>query len=124
MLAQRFRANGGVTMAPVGGGYALPHPSTRVTLGRDSGAVALILLRDALALQELRVDDEPVTRLLFFIAPSPRAHLDLVGKLSRLLMRGTLRGVLDKGGTDEEIFQSVAAADAEAAVARKPEVRA
>jgi PTS system nitrogen regulatory IIA component len=111
-------------MAPVGGGYALPHPSTRVTLGRDSGAVALILLRDALALQELRVDDEPVTRLLFFIAPSPRAHLDLVGKLSRLLMRGTLRGVLDKGGTDEEIFQSVAAADAEAAVARKPEVRA
>jgi hypothetical protein len=39
-------------------------------------------------------------------------------------MRGTLRGVLDKGGTDEEIFQSVAAADAEAAVARKPEVRA
>lgn len=124
MLAQRFRAQGGVTMAPVGGGYALPHPSTRVTLGRDSGAVALILLRDALELQELRVDDEPVTRLLFFIAPSPRAHLDLVGKLSRLLMRGTLRGVLDKGGTDEEIFQSVAAADAEAAVARKPEVRA
>ena len=85
MLAQRFRATGGVTMAPIGGGFALPHPSTRVTLGRDSGTMALILLRDPLPPQELRVDEVPVTRLLFFIAPSPRAHLDMVGRISRLL---------------------------------------
>ena len=85
MLAQRFRAKGGVTMAPIGGGFALPHPSTRVTLGRDSGTMALILLRDAAAAAEPRVDEVPVTRLLFFIAPSPRAHLDMVGRISRLL---------------------------------------
>ncbi len=120
MLALKFRAKGGVTMAPVGGGYALPHPHARVTLGRDAGAIALILLRDALPPQDLRVDDVPVTRLLFFIAPSPRAHLDLVGRLSRLLSHGTLREVLAKGGTDEEILQSVDAAD-EAAEARKKE---
>lgn len=123
MLAQRFRAKGGVTIAPIGGGYALPHPSTRVTLGRDSGAVALILLRDSLTPQELRMDDVPVTRLLFFIAPSPRAHLDLVGQLSGLLSHGTLREVLTRGGTDEEIFQSVDAADAASVKARKPEVK-
>lgn len=123
MLAQRFRAKGGVTMAPIGGGYALPHPIARVTLGRDSGAVALILLRDSLTPQELRVDDVPVSRLLFFIAPSPRAHLELVGRLSRLLSLGTLRQVLAKGGTDEEIFQSVDAADAASAGAKKPEVK-
>lgn len=123
MLAQRFRATGGVTMAPVGGGYALPHPSTRVTLGRDSGTVALILLRDSLTLQQMRVDDEPVTRLLFFIAPSPRAHLDLVGRLSRLLMRGTLREVLAKGGPDAAIFQSVDAADAASTGSQKPELK-
>jgi PTS system nitrogen regulatory IIA component len=123
MLAQRFRAKGGVTIAPIGGGYALPHPSARVTLGRDSGAVALILLRDWLPLQELRVDDMPVSRLLFFIAPSPRAHLDLVARLSRVLSHGTLREVLAKGGTDEEILQSVDAADAASAGARKKEVK-
>ena len=123
MLAQRFRAIGGVTIAPIGGGYALPHPSARVTLGRDSGAMALILLRDPLPPQELRVDDVPVTRLLFFIAPSPRAHLDLVGRLSRLLSRGTLRAVLTNGGTDEAILQSVDMADAALAEARKPEVK-
>lgn len=123
LLAQRFRAKGGVTMAPIGEGYALPHPSARVSLGRDSGAIALILLRDALPPQELRVDEVPVTRLLFFIAPSPRAHLDLVGKLSRLLSHGSLRDVLARGGADEEIFQSVDAADAALAEARKPEVK-
>jgi nitrogen PTS system EIIA component len=124
MLAMRFCAQGGVTMAPIGGGYALPHPATRVTLGRDAGAIAFILLRDALPPQALRVDEVPVTRLVFFIAPSPRAHLDLLGRLSRLFSRGTLREVLAKGGTDEEIFQSVDAADAASAVATKPEAKA
>lgn len=111
MLAQRFRAKGGLTMAPIGGGYALPHPSTRVTLGRDSGAMALILLRDPLPPLELRVDQVPVTRLLFFIAPSPRAHLDMVGRLSRLLSFGTLRELLEKGAADEQIFESIEVAD-------------
>lgn len=124
MLAQRFRAKNSVTMAVIGGGYALPHPCARVTLGRDSGAVALILLRDSLPPQELRVDDVPVTRLLFFISPSPRAHLDLVARLSRLISRGTLGEVLAKDGTDEEIFKSVDAADAESVGSRKPEVKA
>ena len=123
MLAQKFRAKGGVTIAPIGGGYALPHPATRVTLGRDSGAMALILLRDALPPQEFRVDEVPVTRLLFFIAPSPRAHLDLVGRLSRLLSKGTLREVLANGGTDGDILQSVDATDA-LEVARKKEGKA
>jgi PTS system nitrogen regulatory IIA component len=124
MLAQRFRANGGVTMAPIGGGYALPHPTARITLGRDSGAVALIILRDPLPPQDLRVDDQPVTRLLFFIAPSPRSHLDLVGRLSRLLSRGTLRNALAEELPDEEIFQAVDAADAAVAGAGKQGVKA
>lgn len=123
MLAKRFRATGGVTMAPIGGGYALPHPSTRVTLGRDSGSMALILLRDSLPPQDLRVDEVPITRLLFFIAPSPRAHLDMVGRISRLLSAKTLRNALDQGATDDAIHQIIADADVAAAQARKPEVK-
>jgi PTS system nitrogen regulatory IIA component len=120
MLALRFRAKGGVTIAPIGGGYALPHPGTRVTLGRDSGTMALILLRDPLPPQELRVDEMPVTRLLFFIAPSPRAHLDMVGRISRLLSAKDLRAALDAGATDDAIYEIVTAADLAVAEMRKP----
>jgi nitrogen PTS system EIIA component len=124
MLAQRLRAKGGVTIAPVGDGFALPHPAARIALGRDSGTVALILLRDALVFTEPQVDEVPVTRLLFFIAPSPRAHLDLLGRLSRLLTRGSLRELVGKDATDEEIFQAVAAFDAASAGTGNQEMKA
>jgi PTS system nitrogen regulatory IIA component len=111
LVAQRLRAAGGVTIAPVGGGFALPHPSARIALGRESGAVALLLLRDPLPLAEAPADGVPVTKLFFFIAPSPRAHLDLLGRLSRLLARGPLRDLVTAAAPDEEILQAVAAED-------------
>jgi nitrogen PTS system EIIA component len=112
LLGQRIRAKGGVTMAPVGGGFALPHPSTRIALGRDSGTVALVLLRDDLALTEPPPDGLPVRRLFFFIAPSPRGHLDLLAQLSRCLVHGPLRGLVENNAQDAEIFQTVDAIDA------------
>lgn len=112
LLGQRMRAKGGVTMAPIGGGFALPHPSARITLGRDSGTIALLLLRDALSLEEPPADGVPVTRLFFFIAPSPRAHLNLLARLSRDLTSGSLRELVKMGAPDEEIFKTVAATDA------------
>ena len=118
LLGQRVRAKGGVTMAPVGGGFALPHPSARITLGRDSGTVALLLLRDALPPVEVSPDGLPITRLFFFIAPSPRAHLDLLARLSRSLVRGPLRELVEKGVQDKEIFQAVDAIDAALAEAK------
>ena len=124
LLGQRLRAAGGVTYAPVGGGFALPHPATRITLGRESGTLALIVVLAGLPLTEPRVDEVAVTRLLFFIAPSPRAHLDMVGRLSRLIQGGALRASLERGASDEEIFQVVEAADVAAAEGKKPEGRA
>lgn len=112
LLAQRLRAPGGVTVAPVGGGFALPHLSTRVALGRDSGALALLYLSEPLTLPEPPPDDVPITRLFFFIAPSPRAHLDLLGQLSRALSRGPLRETVLRSAPDDEIYQAVAASDA------------
>lgn len=111
LLGRRVRAKGGVTMAPIGGGFALPHPSARITLGRDAGTVALLLLRDDLILTEPPADGVPVRRLAFFIAPSPRAHLDLLARLSRNLARGSLRELLEASATDEEIFRAVDAMD-------------
>jgi PTS system nitrogen regulatory IIA component len=112
LLAQRLRTKGGINWAPVGAGYALPHFSTRVTLGRDSGTIALLLLRDALPLADTPPpDNAPVTRLLFFIPASPRAHLDTLARLSRAIKQGPLRSQLERGGQDAEIFQALMLAD-------------
>jgi len=123
LLAQRLRAPGGITWGAIGGGFALPHPSARIALGRDSGTLALLLLRDALPIPGNGTDGVPVTRLLFFIAPSPRAHLDLLGRLSRVLARGPLRELVLKSADDNEIFAALATADAALVNNPKPEVK-
>jgi len=124
MLAQRVRAPGGITWAPVGGGLALPHLSKHVALGRDSGLLAILLMRDALTLSEAPPDGVPITRLLFFIAPSPRAHLEMLAQLSTALTRGPLRGLLLQGAPDGEIFNALAATQmSEAKAAAKEEER-
>ncbi len=112
-LGQRLRAKGGISWAPVGGGFALPHLSERVALGRDSGKVALIFLNAPLPCLEKVPDGVPVTRLLFFIAPSPRAHLDLLVRFGRILMHERLRDLLARAASDELIFGAFAAIDAE-----------
>jgi nitrogen PTS system EIIA component len=117
LVIQRLRATSGITMAPIGAGFALPHPSARIALGRDSGTAALLLLGDALTLPDPPPDDVPITRLFFFIAPSPRAHLDLLGRLSRMVSRGPLRDLLARNASDDEIFQAVGSMDDAANVA-------
>ena len=112
LLGQRVRSKGGVTMAPVGGGFALPHPSARITLGRDSGTIALLLLRDDLVLTEPSPDDVPVRKLFFFISPSPRGHFDILAGLSRSLVHSPLRELVNGGAPDEEIFKALETMDA------------
>lgn len=111
LLGQRLRAQDGVNWAPVGGGFALPHFSARVTLGREAGFIALLLLRDALPLREPPADGVPVTRLFFFVPPSPRAHLDTLGRLSKALAAGPVRSAVQPAAPDAEIYQALAAAD-------------
>ena len=106
LLSQRLRSPGGVTLAPIGEGFALPHPTMRLALGRDSGTVALILLRPGERLAEATPDEVPISRLLFFIAPSPRAHLELLGQLTRSLAGGALREVLLRESSDTEILRA------------------
>jgi PTS system nitrogen regulatory IIA component len=111
MLRQRLRAANGISWAPVGGGLALPHLHTPIALGRDAGIFAIVLLRDALAVNEPVPDEQAVTRLLFFVAPSPRAHLEMLARLSTALSRGNLRQLINHSVPDEEIFTAVADAE-------------
>ncbi len=109
LLGQRLRAPGGITWAPVGDGFALPHFSTRVTLGRGAGVIALVMLGTALPLADSTVDDVPVTRLFFFVPPSPRAHLDMLGRISKAILSEPLRALVKGSTQDEEIYSAVAA---------------
>lgn len=117
MLCQRLHSAGGIVWAPVGAGFALPHPSVRISLGRESGALALIFLSTPLLLgeNESPPDGIPVTRLLFFIAPSPRAHLDLLGRISRLLSKADAKTGLRAEASDQELLSWVAANNASGA---------
>ena len=124
LLSQRLRGKGGINWAPVGRGFALPHFSTRVTLGRDAGVVALLCLREPLAMTEPSPDGAPVTRLFFFIPPSPRAHLDTLARLSRAVAQGLLRGLVERTAPDEEVFLALVAADGAGVTESKREDRA
>ena len=111
MLQQRLRTPNGISWALVGGGLALPHLRTTIALGRDSGIFAMVFLRDALAVNEPAPDEQAITRLLFFIAPSPRAHLEILARLSTALSRGNLRKLINDQSPDADLFAAVAAAD-------------
>jgi len=111
MLQKRLHAPNGISWALVGGGLALPHLRTPVALGREAGILAIVLLRDALAVSEPAPDDEPITRLVFFIAPSPRAHLEILAQLSTALARGRLHQLIQDGVPDDELFTAVAEAE-------------
>jgi PTS system nitrogen regulatory IIA component len=111
-LRQRLRMKGALNWAPVGRGFALPHFSTRVTLGREGGLLCLLLLSAGLPVSDPPSDSVPITRLFFFIPPSPRAHLDILARLSRGIAQGDLREVVERGGSDEEIARVMETVDA------------
>jgi PTS system nitrogen regulatory IIA component len=111
MLQQRLRTPDGISWALVGGGLALPHLRTPIALGRDAGIFAILLLRDTLAVNEPAPDDQAVTRLLFFVAPSPRAHLEILAQLSTAMSHGNLRELITGSAADEEIISAIAAAE-------------
>ena len=114
LLLRRLTHKEGLVFAPVGGGFALPHFCDRVSLGRESGAVALLLLKDALTVPEPQPDNVPITRLFFFVAPSPRAHLDVLGRLCRLLAHGPLREMIQNQAANDALLREVALADRQA----------
>ena len=106
MLAGRMSAPGGLTIAPAGAGFALPHPARGVFLGESCALVALILLSAPLPGTE-PPDGVPVTRLLFFISPTPRLHVNMLGLLARSIASGFLGQAIDAGADDEGLIRAL-----------------
>ncbi|MEJ5237202.1 MAG: excisionase family DNA-binding protein [Limisphaera sp.] len=111
LLESRLRAAGGITWAPVGSGMALPHLSQRVVLGAGSGLVALLHLEEGFEAAGPTPDGVAVQRMLFFVAPTPRAHLDLLARLSRAVASGPFRQALLAGAGDEALLAAAAEVD-------------
>jgi len=113
LLIQRLHVPNGISWAPVGDGMALPHLRAPVALGRGAGIFALLFLREEFVLAGAGPDGVPVTRLLFFIAPSPRAHLEFLGLLSTALVRGNLRKLVLDCAPDDAILSALAEVETE-----------
>src|ERR1051326_7542061 len=75
---------------------------------KDAGTLALIMLHDALPAGDSAPDQFPVTRLFFFVAPSPRAHLEILAQLSAALSQRGLRRLVLEGAPDADLFASLA----------------
>lgn len=109
VLIQRVGAPKAVTWAPVGDGWALPHLRSHIALGGEAGLAALLTLKAALSLPEPPPDDMPVTRLIFFLAPTPRAHLEVLARLSGLLARGDFKRSVAQAAPDDVLYAAVSA---------------
>lgn len=101
MLAKRLRQPSGVTLAPIGRGFALPHPAMRIALGETCALAALILLA-APCLDATPPDGMPITRMIFFLSPTPRLHVDILGLLARTIGAGGIGPALDALGRDAD----------------------
>ncbi|NCC59526.1 MAG: PTS sugar transporter subunit IIA [Verrucomicrobiae bacterium] len=112
LLSQRIHSKGGIVWAPIGNGYALPHFSTRISLGNNKGFLALIFLKDSSAFQEVSPDGKPLERLVFFVPPSPRSHFGILARLSRLISQGHLCRLNEKETSDEDWMDVISRFDA------------
>jgi PTS system nitrogen regulatory IIA component len=120
LILQRIAAPGGITAAPVGEGFALPHPAMRVALGEANALTALIQL--SAPWQGVQAPDKiPVTRLLFFLSSTPRLHVNMLGLLARAITSGRLAQAMDQEANDEamlKIFAECAMQDGQAGAKR------
>jgi PTS system nitrogen regulatory IIA component len=108
MLAHRMSTPDGLTAAPTGRGFALPHPTSGVFLGESGALISLIQLNAAWPWAEAP-DGIPITRLLFFLSPTPRQHVNMLGMLARCISSGILGQALDEGADDEALIRALAA---------------
>lgn len=105
LLCLRVASPNGVVLAPVGSGYALPHPGMRVALGDQSALAALVFLASPLP-ETKTPDNVPISRLIFFISPTPRLHVNMLGLLARRIASKAMDR-LDPSMDDETILRIV-----------------
>ena len=95
----------------VGEGIAIPHGKCRAV---NAPGLAAMIIKDGVDFESL--DDEPVKVLFLIAAPDTKdnVHLDVLSKLSVLLMDENFVAKLMKAGSPEEFIEIIDGADEEA----------
>ena len=108
LLKTQVNNAGALHWAPLGEGLAMPHLRLPPCCGNDSGLFALLLLGEPMPLPVPTPEDLPVTRLLFFVSPSAKTHIQIVSRISSHLIHGPFKKLLTDGASDEEILSALA----------------
>jgi len=74
--------------------------------------LASVFLSGPLGGTEKPPDGVAITRLLFFIAPSPRTHLELLARLSSALRDAEMRRLVMEAAPDEALMAAMRRLDA------------
>jgi len=89
----------------LGNGIAIPHPRDPIVLHVDRPAVALCLLEKPIDFEAL--DRRPVHTLCLIVAPSTRAHLQLLAVLAAVLRDPAVPAKLAARAPREEILAEI-----------------
>lgn len=89
----------------IGNGVAIPHVRNPIVLHIPRPIVALTFLDSPIDFQA--IDHKPVRILFTIVSPSTKAHLSLLSRLMFCLSNMEFRGLLDRSGKREEIFDAV-----------------
>ena len=96
----------------IGEGIAIPHGKGDAV---DRPGLAAMVVRDGVDFESL--DNEPATLLFLIAAPNTKdnVHLDMLSKLSVMMMDEEFQAALRNAGTPEEFLEIIDKADAETA---------
>lgn len=89
----------------VGDGIAIPHVRNPIVLHVTRPSITLAFLEHPIDFGSL--DGKPVSILFTMISPTVRAHLHLLSRLAFVLRDGSIRRLLEKRETREEIFSAI-----------------
>lgn len=105
-LLQVLLAREAMASTAIGDGIAIPHVRNPIVLHVTEPIVCLSFLEKPIDFGAL--DGKPVSCLFTLVSPTVKAHLHLLSRLAYILRDKSLRGILQKQGSREEILSGIA----------------
>jgi nitrogen PTS system EIIA component len=110
-LFQVLMARESLGSTGIGDGIAIPHVRNPIVMYIPRPTITLCFLDHPIDFDA--IDGRPVQTLFTIVSPTVRAHLHMLSRLAFVLRSESLKAVLDRQGTREEIASEVRRAEAE-----------
>ncbi len=105
-LLQVLLAREAMASTAIGDGIAIPHVRNPIVLHVTEPIVCLSFLDRPIDFGAL--DGKPVSCLFTLVSPTVKAHLHLLSRLAYILRDKSLRGILQRQGSRDEILSGIA----------------